>query len=151
MKKVVVAVDGSQTSIDLLEQSFRYVEKEKDVSLFIFHAIESSEGKTLWYGNYPVYNVPSEEEVKEKIKQIVSKALEKTGPSRDLPIEIVVRTGISYECIVDYAKEIDASMIMIGHRGLSNLQRFFIGSVAAKVVYHAPCSVYVYRQKENVK
>ena len=77
--------------------------------------------------------------------------MEKTGPSRDLPIEIVVRTGISYECIVDYAKEIDASMIMIGHRGLSNLQRFFIGSVAAKVVYHAPCSVYVYKQKEKVK
>jgi Universal stress protein UspA and related nucleotide-binding proteins len=38
-------------------------------------------------------------------------------------------------------------MIMIGHRGISDLRRFVMGSVAAKVVAHANCSVYVHRPK----
>lgn len=147
MKKIVVAVDGSQTSIDLLEHALKYAEKEKDVSLLVLHVIEPSEGKTVWYSHYPVHLLPSEEEVKEKIEQLVAEASKRGNVSKDLPVTVVVRSGVPYESILDYAKEIDASMIMIGHRGLSDLQRFFIGSVAAKVVYHAPCSVYVYVPK----
>lgn len=40
-------------------------------------------------------------------------------------------------------------LILIGHRGLSNLERFFIGSVAAKVVRHAPCTILVHLPKSE--
>jgi nucleotide-binding universal stress UspA family protein len=31
----------------------------------------------------------------------------------------------------------------MGHRGLSNLRRFLVGSIADRVVDHAPCMVLV--------
>lgn len=45
--------------------------------------------------------------------------------------------------IVEYAKEIGADRIVIGHKGKSNLERLLVGSVALAVVAHAPCSVFV--------
>ena len=37
--------------------------------------------------------------------------------------------------------------MVIGSRGLSPASRFRMGSVASKVVRHAPCSVYVVKKK----
>jgi nucleotide-binding universal stress UspA family protein len=39
---------------------------------------------------------------------------------------------------------------MIGHRSsFTGMERFLVGSVAAKVVAHAPCSVFVHRAKKG--
>ena len=90
----------------------------------------------------------SEEDRKESVERSVNEALKAYGEV--IPgISVYVRKGVPYAEIVDFAKEKNADMVMIGHRGLSNLERFFIGSVAAKVVAHAPCSVYVLRPKEK--
>jgi nucleotide-binding universal stress UspA family protein len=43
--------------------------------------------------------------------------------------------------IVDYAKKEDADLIVIATHGRSGLSHFLIGSVAEKVVRHAPCPV----------
>lgn len=45
--------------------------------------------------------------------------------------------------IIDVAKEIDANLIVIPSRGKTGLRRWMIGSVAEKVVRHAPCPVLV--------
>lgn len=47
--------------------------------------------------------------------------------------------------IVDYAKKEDADMIVIATHGRSGLKRMLIGSVAEKVVRHAPCPVLTLR------
>ena len=61
-----------------------------------------------------------------------------------LKMEVEVRTGHSYNTILDVAKEKNADMIIIAsHR--PGLQDYFLGSTAAKVVRHATCSVLVVR------
>ena len=61
-----------------------------------------------------------------------------------LKMEVAVRTGHSYNTILDVAKEKDADLIIIAsHR--PGLQDYFLGSTAAKVVRHASCSVLVVR------
>ena len=61
-----------------------------------------------------------------------------------LPMEAVVRTGHSYQTILDVAEEKKADLIIIAsHR--PGLQDYFLGSTAAKVVRHAKCSVLVIR------
>ena len=70
-----------------------------------------------------------------------------SGSAATPSMSVSVRAGSAYARIVEFSEELQADMIMIGHRGLTNLQRFFLGSVAAKVVAHAPCSVYVHRPK----
>jgi nucleotide-binding universal stress UspA family protein len=38
------------------------------------------------------------------------------------------------------------SLVVLGNRGLGNFDRFFLGSVSAQVMLHAPCSVLVVKQ-----
>jgi len=59
----------------------------------------------------------------------------------DPQVEIVA--GHPAEAIVDYARAQAIDLIVMGHRGMSNLQRFLVGSVADRVVDHAPCMVLV--------
>ena len=61
-----------------------------------------------------------------------------------LKMEVEVRTGHSYNTILEVAEEKNADMIIIAsHR--PGLQDYFLGSTAAKVVRHATCSVLVVR------
>jgi len=61
-----------------------------------------------------------------------------------MKMEVEVRTGHSYNTILDVTKEKDVDLIIIAsHR--PGLQDYFLGSTAAKVVRHAPCSVLVVR------
>jgi len=59
-------------------------------------------------------------------------------------VQVIVRTGHSYNTILEVAKEKNADLIIIAsHR--PGLQDYFLGSTAAKVVRHANCSVLVVR------
>lgn len=49
------------------------------------------------------------------------------------------------EAILRVAESEGVDILVMGHKSKSALDRFFIGSVASKVVSHAPCSVYVVR------
>ena len=61
-----------------------------------------------------------------------------------MKMQVVVRTGHSYNTILEVAKEKNADLIIIAsHR--PGLQDYFLGSTAAKVVRHADCSVLVVR------
>lgn len=58
-------------------------------------------------------------------------------------------SGHPAEAIIEYARAHQVDLIVMGHRGMSNLQRFFVGSVADRVVDHAPCMVLVVGQESK--
>ncbi len=61
-----------------------------------------------------------------------------------LKMEVEVRSGHSYNTILDVAEDKGADLIIVAsHR--PGLQDYLIGSTAAKVVRHATCSVLVVR------
>ncbi len=151
MKRIVIAVDGSEISRDLAEYAFHYAHREGGVELIFLHVLEPPNLSGFESGQL-VANLPSEEERKNQALSTIEARLrdaKQTFPFEIPHVTVAVEYGAPYKEIVDFAKARDADMIMIGHRGLSNLKRFFIGSVAAKVVAHAPCSVYVLRPKES--
>lgn len=51
--------------------------------------------------------------------------------------------GEPTEVIVNHAREVGADLIVIGARGLGALDHILVGSVAARIVRHAPCPVLV--------
>ena len=59
--------------------------------------------------------------------------------------EIDVRSGDPAHEIVQAASEWSADLIIMGSRGRTGLARLLLGSVARKVVTHAPCSVLIKR------
>ncbi len=48
--------------------------------------------------------------------------------------------------ILDAAHDFNADLIVVGHRGQSGIERLLLGSVATRVVHHAPCSVWIIRK-----
>ncbi len=67
---------------------------------------------------------------------------ERIGTEKDT--EAVVLSGHSGRAITDYAKKIGADCIIVGSHK-PELQDYFLGSTAARVVRHAPCPVHVLR------
>jgi nucleotide-binding universal stress UspA family protein len=67
-----------------------------------------------------------------------------------VPFEFFIELGSPSAVIVHRAEEEEYEMVLIGHRGMSDLERFLIGSVAARVVRHAPCSVLVFHPREEM-
>lgn len=63
-------------------------------------------------------------------------------------VDILVREGDPVREVINLVKESGADLLVVGSTGLSGLAEAFFGSVAAKAVRRAPCSVMVVRPPE---
>jgi Universal stress protein UspA and related nucleotide-binding proteins len=63
----------------------------------------------------------------------------------DLAVQPVLIRGRAASVIVDQAREMEADLIVVGHRGHGRWESMLLGSVASEVVDHAPCAVLVAR------
>ena len=76
--------------------------------------------------------------------ETVQSELKAIATASGIKMDVEVRTGHSYNTILDVAEEKNTDLIIIAsHR--PGLQDYFLGSTAAKVVRHASCSVLVVR------
>ena len=57
--------------------------------------------------------------------------------------ECFVREGEAHKAIIDLAKEQKTQLIILGSHGKSGIKRLLMGSVAERVLSHAPCPVLV--------
>ena len=81
---------------------------------------------------------------RERPDPIIRAKLRAIAKASGVHMDVDVRTGHSYDTILEVAKEKDVNLIIIAsHR--PGLQDYFLGSTAAKVVRHANCSVLVVR------
>ncbi len=60
-------------------------------------------------------------------------------------VETMVRGGTPADQIVRVADELEADLIVIGGRGKGAMEAIVLGSVAYRVLHHAPCPVLVTR------
>jgi nucleotide-binding universal stress UspA family protein len=61
----------------------------------------------------------------------------------NVPIDLLLREGEPAECINQVAMDKKVGMIIIGSHGRTGLKRLLMGSVAERVLGHAPCPVLV--------
>jgi nucleotide-binding universal stress UspA family protein len=57
------------------------------------------------------------------------------------PATRVVRDGPAASTIIEYAREIDADLVVLGSHGWSGLDRLILGSTAERVLHRADCPV----------
>jgi universal stress protein F len=80
----------------------------------------------------------------EKSLEASQSELKSIATAAGMKVEVEVRTGHSYNTILEVAEKKNADLIIIAsHR--PGLQDYFLGSTASKVVRHANCSVLVVR------
>lgn len=80
-----------------------------------------------------------ERSMKRAVKQLKSICKKCDGMA-----EYEVRTGHTYQVILEVAKEKDVELIIIASNR-PGFREYYLGSTAAKVVRHAKCSVHVIR------
>ena len=108
--------------------------KSEDGEIFAVHVLEPVPG-------FATYYLPPdhEQEVRKSAKAAIA---ERVGDKKDA--KVVVLSGSPGLAITEYAEEIGADCIIVGSHK-PELQDYLLGSTAARIVRHAPCSVHVLR------
>lgn len=81
------------------------------------------------------------EQVLEKMKGLVK------DPSAK--VNYVVRVGRAWQEVTEMAKETNADLLVIATHGYTGLKHVLLGSVAEKIIRHAPCPVLTVRPDER--
>ena len=63
LKKVVVAIDGSEVSRGVIDYALHYAAREKDAELLFIHVVDGSEYKRVSFGNFSVSVPPTDDGV----------------------------------------------------------------------------------------
>ncbi len=108
--------------------------KSKNGEIIAVHVYEPLRGS--------VSTFVSKEIVADALKRAKDSLAERIGAAKD--VEAVLLKGHSGRAVTEYAKKVGADCIIVGsHKpGLSD---HFLGSTAARIVRHSPCSVHVLR------
>jgi nucleotide-binding universal stress UspA family protein len=135
-KKILVAFDGSASSKNALLQAFRLANEEK-CWITVATVVPTYEGDLdlMVIGNiHEALRRPGEE--------ILSRA---SAIARDegALIKPVLEEGEAYERLVDLADAENCGIIVMGRRGVSHLERSFMGSTTARVIGHSSRDVLV--------
>lgn len=150
-KKILVAIDGSQESINAADYAISIAKAataaEKHSSELILLHVMPSEVK---FGHASgIFGVVPPEHV-ERMKQEAHKWFEKIRDRIDdmhstMTVSTeVISTGTSPQVvIVEYAEKKNIDLIVIGTRGMSGLKKLLLGSVALGVIKYSHCPVLV--------
>lgn len=125
--KILVAYDGSKYAQKALNYAVQLGEKYKS-KITLLSVVQTMLTKI------------QEEAAKSIGERVVSEAESHVkGVSTDKKVEV----GHPAKTIIDFAKEGDYDLIVLGSRGLNPVKRFVLGSVSDKVARHAQCSVLI--------
>jgi nucleotide-binding universal stress UspA family protein len=78
----------------------------------------------------------------------LAKMAEAVSPGSVSAIVPVVRAGDPYVEVVRFATEVHADLVVVGTHGRTGLRHAVLGSVAERVVRHAPCTVVVAKPRD---
>lgn len=92
-----------------------------------------------------VWSSFDEGDAAEHARKSVRETLDKAGLSA---AAAEVRIGDPGQAICDIADDRNAQLVVIPTHGRTGLRRFLMGSVASRVVAHAPCAVLVLRNRD---
>lgn len=134
-ERILVAMDGSIYSDKALDQALSMA-KVCGSTLFaitVMVVYPATLGTAPWV----------KERLSEEAGRILEKAKNKSA-EENVPCETIVHIGKNpHELIVREAMERNIDLIVMGTHGRTGLKKLLLGSVAERVIGHAPCAVLV--------
>jgi universal stress protein A len=143
-RRILIAVDSGPVAVNAAEVGAELARALQAEMAFV-NVVDSS----LCYPDPADAVVPTDELIalaKQEAKKLVSDFHQRLTP-QSTALEFLLVGSPATE-IVKAAKEWPADVIVIGSHGRRGLGRTLLGSVAERVMRHAPCPVLVVRAKE---
>lgn len=143
--KILIPIDGSKYSTEALYAAIDFA-KKMDAELYLINVVP-------WTEDIDFEISPSDRDVlrkglEQRGESIVNKACDiMAGEGVKSSCKAIVTSISVPEAIVDFAEKEKVDLIVIGSQGLTPSAKFKMGSVAAQVVKHSPCTVYLVKPK----
>ena len=146
IKKILVATDGSKFTKEAVKKAISLA-KMLDAELIGLYVVDISPivPMTLDESSFPMVGYLRDE------GDGILKELGKKAEAAGVRVKLLKKEGIPADEIIESARKEDVDLIVVGTLGRSALEKLLLGSVAEKVIRHAPCPVLVVREKEGRK
>jgi nucleotide-binding universal stress UspA family protein len=148
MKKVLVAVDGSNKSLEAADYAISIANKEH-AQLIILNVLDTEpwfygQSAYVWATEGVLRKVYAHEILeRDKILTKIKEKAEKINIQSKTEVLMSPQTTSTAAAIVNYAEKEKVDLITIGTRGRTGITRMLLGSVASAVVTYAHCPVMV--------
>lgn len=139
--KILLAIDDSQFSVAAVKAVIQQMQPDR-TDVCVLHVVEPVSVIPDYGGGKQIE--AAEQWRRERGKELVThneQLLVKEG----FKVTTVIEEGDPRLCIVDYAAQWKADLIVVGSHGRKGLERLLLGSVAESVARHARCSVLIAR------
>ncbi len=143
-KKILVAVDFSEPSHKAL-QTAAQISADTGAELVLVHVWRPS---SHTYGGLVFPITFAEDYIKDATVKLagLQHVAEAAGATR---VTSEVLTGAPWHEVIEMVrKDQSFDLIIVGSQGLTGVKHVLLGSVAEKIVRHAPCPVLVVRTRE---
>jgi nucleotide-binding universal stress UspA family protein len=145
LDRVVVASDGSESS-EYAAQWLKKVPLPANCHLDLVTVLPQAESLSFARGALPAHLVAElrgamQSEQEEAKARLERQAAEFSATGKQTAV--LLRTGHPAGELLDVAEERRANLVVVGAQGQSALDRFLLGSVSARVLRYARCSVLV--------
>ena len=135
-QNILVPVDFSANSAAAVDYASSLA-NESGAELHLLHVHEDVVAFVEGFGGYPM--PPDVEQIKASLEQV-------RPTTADIPFRRCFKMGHPADEIIQYAKENQIDLIVMGTHGRTGIDRLLIGSVAEGVVRRAPCPVLTIKQ-----
>lgn len=143
IKNIVVPVDFSECA----QTAVRYalgMAAQFQATVTLVHVVE----QIIYPGDWMYPPLAMSDFAAEKREQVVKK-LEGLVADPKVSVDYIVRVGRAWQEVIEIAKETSADLLIIATHGYTGLKHVLLGSVAEKIVRHAPCPVLTVRPDER--
>lgn len=142
-ERVLVPVDGSGGALAALKVAIE-MQKAFDAELYLLSVYRHH---SLLEGSMSMLR-PSEPDIMDKVmedyaKEVAEKCKHIALEQGSRHVRAFVKSGQPARTIVSFARERDMKLIVLGSRGLDDVEGYLLGSVSHKVTSLADCPVMV--------
>jgi universal stress protein F len=144
MKRILVALDGSPRSPGVLQAAIDLARsRHETITLFRSIGIPADIPQDLWKAtDEPLLDV-----MRRRAETYLHECARGIPDDLPAPISLEVAVGVPWEAVCEAARRNEADLLVIGSHGYGGLDRL-LGTTAAKIVNHAPCSILVVRSRD---
>lgn len=134
IRKILVVVDGSETSSNAAKTAIQLAEKY-EADLIALYIVPTN----IKYGEIFDLALINGQKIVDEVKQ------EPSAKKLNVQTQVLPDESSVTKAIVEYAEKNDVNLIVVGTRGISGIKQMLLGSTASGGVTHSHCPVMVIR------